>query len=176
MRIFFPSSSATPTRASVSTTQPTATPEVLVPPLDLAGRTTLAEAAEALGEPLLLPTYPEDLGAPDLVFLQDWEGPLVVLVWTREDDPLRARLALHILGRGTFAGKGAPRVVVTTEVNGHPALWTEGPHLVLLQSGADALRNLVTGNVLIWEDNGLTYRLETDRPMEEAVRTAESLR
>lgn len=176
VRIFFPSGSPTPTRASWSTGQLTATPEVLLPPLDIAGRATLAEAATALGETVLLPTYPEELGAPDLVFLQDWEGPLVILVWTRDDDPDRARLALHILGPGTFAGKGAPSVVVPTGVNGRPALWTQGPHLLSLQSGSDAQRSLVTGNVLVWEQDGLTYRLETDRPMEEAIRIAESLR
>jgi len=176
VRIFLPFASPTPTRPSISVPQPTPTPEVLVPPLDLAGRTTLAKAAEALGQPVLLPGYPDDLGAPDIVFLQDWEGPLVILVWTHEDDPMRARLALHILGPGTFAGKGAPPVVAPTIVNGHPALWTQGPHLLSLQSGSDVQRSLVTGNVLIWEQDGLTYRLETDRPMSEAVRIAESLR
>jgi hypothetical protein len=29
--------------------------------------------------------------------------------------------------------------------------------------------------VLIWEENQITYRLETDLPLEEAVRIAESL-
>ena len=176
VRIFFPLASPTPTRPSVSVPLPTATPQVLVPPLDLAGRTTLAKAAEALSQSVLLPRYPEDLGAPDIVFLQDWDGPLVILVWTRDDDPIRARLALHILGPGTFAGKGAPSVIAPTTVNGHPALWTQGPHLLSLQSGSDVQRSLVTGNVLIWEQDGLSYRLETDRPMSEAIRMAESLR
>jgi hypothetical protein len=176
VRIFFPLASPTPTSPSTSITQPTATPEVLAPPLDLAGRTTLAEATEALGQPVLLPGYPGDIGAPEIVFLQDWEGPLVILVWTREDDPIHARLALHILGPDTFAGKGEPSVVATTTVSGHPALWTQGPHLLSIQSGSDVLRSLVTGNVLVWEQDGLTYRLETDGPMSEAVRIAESLR
>jgi hypothetical protein len=36
-------------------------------------------------------------------------------------------------------------------------------------------RRLVSGHVLIWEEDGLTYRLETDLSMEEAVAIAESL-
>jgi len=177
VRVFLPETTSTPTRSPANATpEATMTPRVSTPPLDLAGPTTLAAAEDALGSPILRPTYPLDLGDPDLVFLQDWEGPLVILVWMRPDHPQQARLALHILGPGTFAGKGAPNVVVTTEVNGNPALWTEGPHQLLLQSGRDTFRNLVTGNVLIWEQDGLTYRLETDRSMDEAIRTAESLR
>jgi hypothetical protein len=34
----------------------------------------------------------------------------------------------------------------------------------------------VNGNTLIWEDGGTTYRLETDAPLDEALRIAESLR
>jgi len=34
---------------------------------------------------------------------------------------------------------------------------------------------LVNGHVLIWENGEVTYRLETDLSMEEAVKIAESL-
>jgi len=34
---------------------------------------------------------------------------------------------------------------------------------------------LVEGNVLLWTEGEITYRLETDQRMEEAVRIAESL-
>ena len=176
VRIFFPEATPSARAPSTGSPVPSPSPVVLMPPFDLAGLTTLAEAGNAIGSPLLLPTYPADLGTPDLVFLQDWDGPLVILIWTRPDDPQRARLSLHILGPGTFAGKGAPEVVVGTEVNGQPALWTEGPHQLMLRSGHDTFRNLVSGNVLIWEQDGLTYRLETDVTMDEAVRIAESLR
>jgi hypothetical protein len=177
VRIFLPEATATASAPRPSSVPPpTATIKVSIPPLDLAGLATLPQAAEALGSPVLLPTYPEGLGSPDFVFLQDWGGPLVILVWTRADDPAQPILALHMLGPGTFAGKGEPRVVGMTTVNGNPAAWTEGAHLMYLQSGRETLRNLVTGNVLIWEQDGLTYRLETDRTMEDAVRIAESLR
>jgi hypothetical protein len=35
---------------------------------------------------------------------------------------------------------------------------------------------MITGNVLIWTDGALTYRLESDLPLAEARRIAESLR
>jgi hypothetical protein len=34
---------------------------------------------------------------------------------------------------------------------------------------------LIDGNVLIWENNQITYRLETNLELDEAVRIAESL-
>lgn len=176
VRIFFPEATPTAHAPSTGSPMPSPSPVVLMPPLDLAGQATLAEAERAIGSPLLLPTYPPDLGVPDLVFLQNWDGPLVILVWTKPEDPQRARLSLHLLGPGTFAGKGAPEVVAATEVNGQPALWTQGPHQLLLRSGHDTFRNLVSGNVLIWEQDGLTYRLETDVTLDEAIRIAESLR
>jgi hypothetical protein len=53
------------------------------------------------------------------------------------------------------------------------------PHLVLLldESGSvveDSAR--LAGNVLVWEDGGVTYRLEGDFSEDEAVELAESLR
>ena len=34
---------------------------------------------------------------------------------------------------------------------------------------------LIDGNVLIWEENKITHRLETDLALDEAIRIAESL-
>jgi hypothetical protein len=36
-------------------------------------------------------------------------------------------------------------------------------------------RRMIDGQVLIWEGDGITYRLETDLSLEEAIRIAESL-
>jgi hypothetical protein len=35
---------------------------------------------------------------------------------------------------------------------------------------------LIEGHVLIWKEGDITYRLETDLPVEEAVKIAESLK
>jgi hypothetical protein len=135
----------------------------------------MAEAQARAGFAIKLPTYPPDLGPPDRVFLQDMAGPVVITVWLAPDQPDRVRLSLHQLGPGTFAEKVQPRVVQETTVRGQPALWTEGPHLLQVPDGGYEPRRLVTGNTLIWAEGEITYRLETDLPLDEALRIAESL-
>jgi hypothetical protein len=177
VRIFLEQETATPsvTVVPAATLAATSTP-LLRAPLDLQGRTDMETARRALGEAIRLPTYPEPWGDPDLVFLQSIDGPLAVLVWLDPADPARAELALHVLGPNTFAGKDGARLIEATRVNGREALWLVGAHSLLLRSGQTAYRTLVTGNVLLWAEGALTYRLETDRTMQEAVRIAESLR
>ncbi len=66
-----------------------------------------------------------------------------------------------------------------TSVKGQPALWTQGPYLLQFERDGQVIvdtRRLVTGHVLIWVEKGITYRLETDLSLEEAVRIAESLK
>ena len=176
VRIFVEPTTPTPVPATpFPTLMPGPTP-VLRPPQDLSGATTLAEAQAKLGFALLIPTYPPDLGEPDLVFVQDVDGPLAILVWLDPEDPTTARLALHVLGPETFAGKSKTRVIEETQVRGSDALWLEGTHFLLLRNGSMEFRSLVTGNVLLWSEEELTYRLETNQSLEEAIRTAESLR
>jgi hypothetical protein len=158
------------------------TPPVTLPPLvvpgapGLQGETTLDAARAAVDFPIRLPSYPSDLGAPDHVYLQDFGGPLIVLVWVDPDDPSRARLSLHILGPGVFAGKGAPTSVESTSVDGRPALWTTGPYMLAVVGQRSAMVSLVEGHVLIWEADRLTYRLETNLSLEEARHIAEALK
>lgn len=183
VRIFLVEPTPTPTLpppAASPAPRPTATPRPTPTPLasllDLAGQTTLAEAQTQVDFPIRLPAYPPNLGPPDQVFLQDFDGPLLVLVWLVPGQPDRVRLSLHELGPGTFAGKGAPTVIEETTVNGKPALWLEGEHLLTLRNGNFSPRRLVDGHVLLWVEDEITYRLETDLTLEEAVRVAESVR
>jgi hypothetical protein len=116
-----------------------------------------------------LPVYPADLGAPDQIFLQE-NNLMVILAWTDPADPRQARLSLHEIGPGSvLVGKFEPRVILETQVNGGYAVWVEGPYLVRLTSGSIEFRRTVEGNTLIWEEQGITYRLETDLTLEEAV-------
>jgi hypothetical protein len=126
-----------------------------------------------------VPTCPGDLGEPDRVYLQDMNGPVVVLVWIEPGNPDRARLSLHALGPGTYARKFVGEVVREAEVGGRRALWTRGEHLLQFEHAGrviDGTRRLVQGNTLIWTRGAVTYRLETGLPLREAVKIAESLR
>jgi hypothetical protein len=142
---------------------------------DLDGAINLEEARAQLPFRLRLPTEPPDLGPPDQLFVQDLGGPAAILVWRDPEDPARSRLALFVLGGGALATKLDPAEIVETNVGGQRAIWTGGPYILRLGSGELATRRLVVGNTLIWEQDGLTYRLESGLPLEEAVRIAESL-
>lgn len=178
-----PQPAGTPGPAALVSAQPSpsasATPADLLSLLDLDGGTSLEEARKRTGLPIRLPDYPPDLGQPQRVFVQDMEGWVVILAWTSPGQPEQVRLSLHMISPGSFAvEKVAPVVVRETEVNGQPALWTSGPYIVRLarNGGRDfALSRLVQGHVLIWVEQGITYRLEIDLPLEEALQIAESL-
>jgi hypothetical protein len=162
-----------------TTTMPVPTVTPISSLFDLFGETTLAAAAERAGFPIRLPGYPPDLGSPDGVFFQELGGPVVVLVWLNPQNTHRARLSLHILGEGAIVDKGQPALLATTKVNGKDAVWTTGPYMLSYrQRGGqewDMRRLVESGHVLVWAEGGLTYRLESDLSLEEAVRVAESL-
>ena len=174
VRIFpvAPTATRLPAGAPVVTPRPTPTPIPSV--LDLYGETALADAQKQAPFPIKLPTYPADLGQPDQVFSQFLGGSVVVLVWF--DESAKVSLALHIIENDSFAiEKIQPRLVERTIVNGRPAIWAEGPYMVQIRNGDYDARRLIEGHVLIWSEGGVTYRLETDLPMDEAVKIAESL-
>lgn len=61
------------------------------------------------------------------------------------------------------------------QINGHRAAYIQGGHLLVVQ-GFHQAGVLVAGPALIWEGgNGLTYRLESDRPLDQLIRIAESI-
>jgi hypothetical protein len=168
-------STATPTLA---TPGPSATPSN---PLNLVGETTLAIANAELPFGIKLPSYPADLGLPNRVFVQDLDGSALILAWTEPGRPDEARLVLYELYLGVAGRKEVEdfKVVEETTVGGRRAMWVKGTHLLQFYDARgnawSGMRRLVQGNVLIWEEAGITYRLESTLPMSEAVRIAESL-
>jgi hypothetical protein len=68
--------------------------------------------------------------------------------------------------------------VAEARVKGRRAIWTTGPYVLEVGDaqgvGLD-MRRLVRGHALIWTEGALTYRLETDQDLDEAIRIAESL-
>lgn len=171
-----PTPAPTPTGTPPPTPLPSATPLASV--LNLDGQTTLEDARARAGFTIGLPTYPADLGQPDEVFLQDLEGTAVVLVWRKPEQRDQVRLSLHILSSSMLVDKmlkQSPQGIEFTHVNDHEAVWTTGPYLVVARNGNYTQTRLVTGHVLIWTAGSLTYRLEADLPLDEAVRIAESI-
>jgi hypothetical protein len=143
---------------------------------EIAGETSLAEAQRRVAYPLLLPTYPPDLGEPDYVFVQDADGLMTVLAWLDPQQADKALMSLHLIPAGSWQiDKRHPQVIEVTSVNGQRALWTIGPYPLRLYNGELEFRRLIMGHVLVWEAGEITYRLETDLSLEEAVKVAESL-
>jgi hypothetical protein len=186
VRIFLSTPTPTPTLTPTQTVIPrTVTPAPTFTPspapsfLNLAGETTLAQAQQSVDFPILLPSFPADLGPPDKVFLQDLGGPTVILVWLQPDDLAKVRMSLILFGPGSFAGKYAPDTMTSTTVNGQDALWLQGNHALILQrrdSSSGNVELIVNANVLLWMDGGITYRLETSLPLDEARRVAQSVK
>ena len=153
-------------------------------------RVTLAEARAQAGFISRTPTDPR-LGDPDEVYLETGgAGNKVTLVYRlRPGIPVSPQAGLSAIvvevpGRvdvniiGKIAGPGTKIEQVT--VNGGPGIWLEGePHQVIY---ADARGNFVqdtlrlAGNTLLWEQGGVTLRLEAQVSREEAVRIAATFR
>jgi hypothetical protein len=168
----------TPSTMSPVTTTPEPTSQPLIPMLEgLAGEMTLEEAQQTVDFPILLPSYPADLGNPDRVFVQDADGEMAILVWLDlRQQSARVLMSLHFIPRGSWAiDKADPAVIQETSVNGQRAIWAVGPYPLRLYNGDLQFKRLVDGHVLIWEEGNITYRLETDLPLEEAIKVAESL-
>lgn len=171
-----PASTKIPSGVVEHATPPVATPISTLKFLEnLSGESSLSRVRNAVDFPVRLPSFPEDLGEPDLVYLQDIGGPVVVLVWLQPGERDAVRLSLLELGPGALGEKTPPEVIQETEVNGKRALWTEGAHLLNFKNGTQMVQFVAQGNILIWERGGITYRMESDLTLEEAVKIAESL-
>lgn len=159
------------------TATPAATSEALIPILEqMAGEMTLEEAQQIVRYPILLPSYPPDLGQPDRVFVQDAGGSVTFLIWTDPQQPDEILMSLHMIPPGSWAvDKMDPARIEETTVNGQRAVWAVGPYPIQFSNGNLDFIRLIDGHVLIWTDGRITYRLETEVDMEEAIRIAESL-
>ena len=134
---------------------------------NLPGETSLESAREASS--VLIP-LPPSLGSPDRVFVLSQVGNTVVLAWEDEG------IALYVIPPGPLIQKLSPENLGQTLVNGRPAIWTSGDHfLELVENDPDQL-DFVTDHVLIWTENDVTFRLETNLPLLDAILIAESLK
>jgi hypothetical protein len=140
-------------------------------PLDVLGSAvTLMDAQERLGFQLALPDGRE----ADVVYLIDnTEGPAAaVLVYQEEGFELWETRRLQF-GKGV----GMAAFVHEVVVSGEPGIWIEPGHTAYLEeAGLRTLRRGVDRGVLLWEQDGTTYRLEIADSQNEAIAIAESLR
>ncbi|MCQ3938304.1 MAG: hypothetical protein DPW18_14830 [Chloroflexi bacterium] len=167
-----------PTAEPIQTIAPsTATPISSLPFLEtIAGKTTLADAQKRVNYPILLPAYPADIGEPDYVFVQNADGNMTILVWLDPQNPESVLMSLHFVPPGSWAiTKVSPTLIEETTVDGVRAIWAVGPYPLRFTNGDLDFTRIVNGNVLIWADDTVTYRLETDLSLEEALKIAESL-
>jgi len=155
-------------------------PEVPAEPdleLTLGQRVTLAEARRAAGFDVLRPEE-----QPDAVYLGD-RGT----VWLLYGTPERVRLLLaqtpfHSIDPELLLKKVAAtgtQVEPVTVEGAEGAFLSGDPHfLVLLDAQGNPVEDSarLAGNVLLWSDGGIAYRLEGDFDRERALELAESLR
>lgn len=150
-------------------------------PLDAAGLDARA------GFHVRMPADPT-VGPPDAAYIDDTKGGQVTLLWAaRAGLPATLEPGVGLLlsqFRGTveegFFTKaiGNNTSLVRLQVGGHGGFWLSGdPHIFFWQGPdgfVDDTRRWV-GDVLLWSDGPVTYRLETALGRDGAVRIAESL-
>lgn len=189
-----PTTAAPPATPPTATTRPTptltATPATIGERLRLGQPVTLDEARGRVSFPVLVPALP-DLGPPNEIYfgIPPALGQ-VSLIWLgRPDLPPAATTGVGLLlteFRGTLNPDFVKKIPTSgtrleaLTVNGSQGYWFEGdPHQFAYQ---DANGNFSTentrlaGNVLIWEQGGVTFRLEGARTRAEALRIAAAVR
>lgn len=164
--------------------QPNATPSASLPPVEPSTIGEPVSEAEAVARAGFEPALPPGL-APDEVYVIDTEfGDAGVLyawrpseVYPRIEGTDWGLMLIVARGKAEFATKTVNRfdALVDVEVDGRPAFWIPVPHEISIQTESGALTFSVTGNVLIWHVEGITYRLETALDRAAAVGLAESM-
>jgi hypothetical protein len=167
---------------------PSPLPSMAVGP-GLGEPTTLAEARSTVAFSLRIPGLPE-LGNPDLVYFAEPPAGGAVTLLYRERDGFPADPATNIgLIVTQFRADIAPEIfekllgsgvrVTPARVDGLSAWWIAGGNHFFFYR--DAQGNVVdttlrlASDTLIWEEQGVTYRVEGAPTLEDAIRVAESL-
>jgi hypothetical protein len=150
--------------------------------LDLGREVAIGELVESVDFAVSVPAL---AGEPDGVYLSDGQ---VNMVWEGgESLPAAGDTGVGLLytqfpsesvSDRLVKGVGGETTVVAVEVAGSSGLWIEGPHVISREDDSgirieETLR--LAGNVLIWESDDVTHRIETTVGLEETLRIAESV-
>jgi hypothetical protein len=147
-------------------------------PLGLGRRVSLDEARGAVGFPVLVPS--DD--APDGVFLsRGIPGGAVSLLYGDEDEPRLLVTQFRGSLQPDFVKKSASGTSFSSVlVRGVEGYWLSGaPHAVVFRDENGDIRedrNRLAGNVLLWVEDDVTFRLEGRMALPDALEIADSLR
>jgi hypothetical protein len=142
--------------------------------LALGERIAVEDAAEAVHFPVLVPS----VGGVRAYVDHSVPRSKVSFTWDESGN----RLLLSEFRGEVFVEKeaGPETRIVETTVRGVRAVWVVGaPHVVVWRDANGHVREetrRLAGNVLLWEEGGVTYRLEGARDRAHALRLARSLR
>ena len=176
--------SLAPTKAPASTGPAASSP--VGSTMGLGTAVSLDDAARIGGLDLLLPPDPAT-GPPDAAYTL---ADRVALVWSERPglpaDPdygvglLLSEFRGHVDEGYYQKTLDSSAQVKPVTVNGHAGYWISGaPHFFYyVDPSGKAVddSHRIVGDTLIWADGDVTYRLESQLPMEAAIRLAESLR
>ena len=131
--------------------------------------------------PFRIVVPPRDLGRYALYVHEPPPGGVVSFVYG--GTKARARMILSEL-RGDYRPyiqktMLQTQVVTETLVNGDRALWLEGAHSVEFSDAAGRFTSepaRLAGRVLLWQRGNVTFRLEGDLTLDQALKIAESVR
>ena len=175
---------------------PTPTPPAIGAPLALGRQVTLGEAAAAVDFPVLVPTA-ASIEAPGEIYLLDQDdGAMVSFVYPAgprlpESDVAGVGALLtqfegsadrDLIEKGLAGGRGDSETRLdSVTVGGEPGFWISGaPHGVFFVcydvGECREERYRLAGDVLLWEQDGLTLRFESSLALDEALAIAESVR
>jgi hypothetical protein len=172
---------------------PTATPGPVGDRMSLGERVTLDEARARVPYAVFMPTLAE-LGAPDEVYVGPMPpgGQVTLLYRARSGLPPASETGVGLLltqfrtapgaaDRGVLGkGVGPETRIEALTVNGGPAVWIEGnPHFLFYRDTTGQFQQetvRLAGNVLLWEQGGLTLRIEGAFTKDQALRIAASVK
>jgi hypothetical protein len=153
-------------------------PPPVLSPDSFARPAGVAEVALAVDFPLRFPTRDGDRLVPGAAYLQGVGDDIPVAIFVYEDEGFD----LYETRRGFF-GKDVPSPELVHEItfDGHPALWIDrGGHIATFLDVEGRIviesRRTVDRATLLWEEEGVTYRLEASLSQTEAIAVAESMR
>jgi hypothetical protein len=159
--------------------------------LNLGERIDLEAAQAAVDFDIVVPVLP-DLGAPDQVYLDAvaprdmvslvyGERPGFELAETADVSVLITQFSAPLMRTEDFFKKlgGMGAIVDHVEVNGNEGYWMTGePHFFYYEESPGSIAEesvRLVENVLLWEQEGVTLRIETTGSLDQALAIAAGL-